>query len=92
MAKYRIKLESFRRLSLIYDNNLRGSIQWQAQVVDELDQPIAVNADYSLGYAFGDTKEEALLRLRAKLVKHEEDKREIEELNIKMGEIVEVEI
>ncbi len=87
--KYTIKLEAFHQNTFITGNFMT---RWSAQVVDRYNQPIAIDDDYGLGYAFGDTKEEALLKLVNKLKEHEQRKRELRELNIKMGETVEVEV
>jgi len=93
--KYRIQLESFRSHATVYDalaNRKEGAIRWSAQVVDAEGKAAAVDGDWGLGNTFGDTKEEALLKLKTKLVKHEANKKEINDLNIKMGEVVEIEL
>jgi hypothetical protein len=94
-VKYRIELSSFRSHRTVMDalaNRSDGEIRWSAQVIDSKGREIAVDNDWGLGYAFGDTKEEALLNLRIKLAKHEAAVKEVEELNIRMGEVVEIEL
>jgi len=88
--KYRIKLEVFRPTHITFRD--KKDTRWCAQVIDRNGASLSVDDDWSLGYDFGDTKEEALLKLRIKLVKHEADKKEINDLNIKMGEVVEIEL
>lgn len=96
--RYRIKLESFRSQTIndYVGAKLAGqpheTIKWYAHVVDNNGNAIQVDGNYGLGYDFGNTKEEALLNLRAKLAAHEHAKREIEELNLKVGEIVEIDV
>ena len=94
MSTYRIKAEAFRghlRVQDYMNGNTEGRVRWSAAIVDKNGKATDLDGDHSY-MCFGDTKAEAILELKKKLETYERLKKELNLINSKEREFLEITI